>query len=48
MKIITKGFNTLREAEAYQLRLYDKYDYVRLIRSPLFGEDGTYVWQVEK
>jgi hypothetical protein len=45
---ITKQFKTLKQAEQEQNRLYDKYDYVRLIRSPLFEEEGTYVWEVKK
>ena len=43
---ITKHFATLRAAERCQARLYAKYDRVRLVRSPRFGEEGVYVWEV--
>lgn len=46
MKTITKHYKTLRSAENFQNRLYSKYDYVRLISSPLSSEEGKYVWQV--
>jgi len=45
MKTISKHYTTLKQAERHQERLYNQYDYVRLIRSPL-GEDGIYVWEV--
>jgi len=47
MKTIAKTYSTLRQAERFQNKLYDKYDYVRLIRSPMFGEEGNYVWEVK-
>jgi len=46
MKTITKNF-TVGQAENYQNRLYDLYDYVRLIKSPLFETTGTYIWNVK-
>jgi hypothetical protein len=46
LKRITKRFKTLRQAENYQNRLYNKYTSVKLIRSPLFEEEGDYIWQV--
>lgn len=46
MKTITKHFDTLKQAERYQNRLYGRYDKVRLVRSPRFSEAGTYVWEV--
>ncbi len=46
MRTITKHFKTLKRAEAYQNRLYSKYDHVRLVRSPRFGEEGIYTWEV--
>jgi hypothetical protein len=47
MKTITKVYKSLKQAESYQNRLYGKYNYVRLISSPLFSEEGKYVWQVK-
>ena len=44
---ITKQFSSMKKAQTYQNMLYDKYDYVRLTRSPLFEESGTYVWEVK-
>lgn len=46
MRTITKHFDTLAKAEAYQNRLYNKYETVRLTRSPMFSEAGTYQWEV--
>jgi hypothetical protein len=46
MKTITKHYKTLKQAERYQNLLYNKYDIVRLVRSPFFGEEGNYTWQV--
>lgn len=47
MKNISKYFKSLKQAERFHNKLYDQYDYVRAIRSPLFSEEGTYVWQVD-
>jgi hypothetical protein len=47
MKTISKHFTSMKKAEEYQNQLYDKYDYVRLSRSPIFRETGTYVWEIE-
>lgn len=47
MKTITKTFDTLKQAEACQNRLYNKYNYVRLVRSPRFTEEGVYAWEVK-
>ncbi len=47
MKTITKHFKTLKAAETYQNRLYNKYESVELVRWPRFGEgDGYYSWRV--
>jgi hypothetical protein len=46
MKTITKQFSTLEQAAAYQWRLYGRYDYVRLVKSPFIGEEGLYAWHV--
>ena len=47
MRIIRKYFKTLEEAEQFQNSLYDDYDFVRLVKSPRFSEDGYYTWEVE-
>jgi len=46
MKQISKTYKTLAAAERYQNRLYGQYSIVRLIQSPLFSEDGLYIWNV--
>jgi hypothetical protein len=46
LKTISKKYNTLRQAERYQNLLYNKFDNVKLIKSPMFTEYGTYVWAV--
>lgn len=43
---IAKTFDTLRQAERFQSRLYDKYESVRLVLFPRFSEAGKYVWEV--
>ena len=43
---ITKNFSSMKKAQTYQNMLYEKYNYVRLTRSPLFEESGLYVWEV--
>ena len=48
MKRITKRYETMKQAERYQNRLYGKFGYVRLVRSPLSGESGDYVWEVKE
>ena len=47
MKTIAKHFQTIRQAERYQDRLYNRFDVVRLVRFPLFDEAGSYVWEVQ-
>jgi hypothetical protein len=47
MKRISKTYATLKQAERYQTRLYNRFDSVRLIRSPMFSESGLYVWEVK-
>ncbi len=46
MKTVTKTLKTLRQAEKQQDKLYGKYEYVRLVKSPRFQESGVYAWQV--
>ncbi len=45
MKTITKYFTDANKANAYYLRLCDKYESVKLVRSPRFTEDGYYSWE---
>ena len=47
MRVIAKNFENLKQAERHQNKLYGEYEMVRLIRSPHFGESGTYVWEVK-
>ena len=47
MKRIRKYCNSLRMAEEYQDELYDLYDSVTLVHSPLTSEAGEYVWEVK-
>ena len=54
MKKIIKNYKTLKQAETYQNRLYNKYKTVRLVAVPpptgrrwLFSEEGQYVWEVQ-
>lgn len=45
---IKKVCKTLRQAEKNQESLYNKYDSVKLVKSPLmFSEAGEYVWEVK-
>jgi hypothetical protein len=46
MNTIRKYFKSIKLAEKYQNKLYDKYPYVRLIQSPIFTEDGIYEWHI--
>lgn len=46
MKHITKFFQTSRQAENYLQRLYDRFDYVRLIAWPRYGT-GVYTFVVQ-
>lgn len=47
MKTISKQFATRKQAERHQNRLYNQYDSVQLIKAPMFGESGLYVWNVK-
>lgn len=48
MKTVSKHFDTLEQAEKCQDKLYDKYNHVRLVKSPMFEESGTYTWEVKE
>jgi hypothetical protein len=43
---IVKTYETLKQAERYQNRLYSKYSTVRLVGWPRFTEAGRYIWEV--
>jgi len=43
---IARLFGNLKQAEKFQDKLYDKYNGVSLVRSPLFAEEGIYEWEV--
>lgn len=43
---IVKHFKTLRKAESFHTRLYDKFEHVVCVRAPAFEEDGLYAWEV--
>lgn len=47
MKTIAKHFASLKEAEKYQSRLINEWDYVQLVQFPLFSENGLYMWNVK-
>jgi hypothetical protein len=47
MKTIARHFATLAQAERFQNALYGQWNYVRLVRSPLFSESGVYSWEVK-
>ena len=45
---IKKVCKTLRQAEKTQESLYNKYDSVKLVKSPtMFSEAGEYIWEVK-
>lgn len=45
-KTIVKNYKTLKQAERYQNLLYNKHEMVRLIKWPMFSEEGQYIWEV--
>lgn len=46
MNYISKHFNTVRQAENYLQRLYDRFNYARLISWPRY-EVGIYTFEVQ-
>jgi len=46
METITKYFKSIKQAEKYQNKLYNKFPYVRLITFPSYSEEGQYTWHV--
>jgi hypothetical protein len=45
---VTREFASLKQAERFQNRLYNRYDSVKLIRAPIFGEAGVYSWECRR
>ena len=43
---ISKEFKTLKQAQAYQKRLINKYSHVVLLRFPVCSESGIYQFEV--
>ncbi len=43
---IAKQCATLRQAEKFRDQLYAKWERVELVRAPIFGEQGPYVFEV--
>lgn len=37
-----------KEAEQKQQQLYTQYNNVKLVQFPMFGESGTYIWEVSE
>lgn len=47
VKTIRKNFASLKDAENFLSKLYDKYDFVRVSDYPRFGESGNYIFKVK-
>lgn len=47
MKQIKKCFETQKKAESYIERLYNRYNWVRLVKFPRFSESGYYYINVD-
>lgn len=47
MKQIARMFKGLGQAEAFAARLMNRYNSVKLIRSPIFTENGLCIWEVK-
>jgi hypothetical protein len=45
--VVAKRFKKLEQAEKFLNQLYESYDNVKLVRAPVFGEEGVYVYSVE-
>ena len=46
MKTISKKFKTIKQAVNFRSKLYEKYDFVKIIETPLFDEEGIYTFSV--
>lgn len=44
---IHKYFTTIKQAESYLMKLYNKYNSVKLVGFPIFGEVGNYSFEVK-
>jgi hypothetical protein len=42
----SKFCRSLKAAERFQNYLYGRFNIVRLVRAPLFAEEGIYMWEV--
>ena len=47
-RVVAKTFKDANKANDFYLDLCDKYDSVKLVRSPRFSEDGEYAWEVSE
>lgn len=47
MRLIYKECKTMKGAERYLNKLYNEYDYVRLVDFPKNSESGIYVFKVK-
>lgn len=43
---VRKYYKSLKQAERKQQDLYSKFPYVILVSSPLWTEEGLYIWDV--
>lgn len=46
MQRITRTFDTMKQAEKFQEKLWNKYARIELVSFPMFSEAGKYVWFV--
>jgi hypothetical protein len=46
-RLIYKEYKSMKSAERYMNRLYNEYDYVRLVDFPKGSEKGVYVFEVK-
>lgn len=46
-RLIYKEYKTIKGAERYMNRLYNEYNYVRLVDFPKDSEKGIYVFEVK-
>lgn len=47
MKQIKRYFDSIKQAERFLNKLYDKYNFVQLVSFPMYGENGTYIFSVK-
>lgn len=46
MQRITRTFDTKKQAENFEVKLWNKYARIELVSFPMFSEAGKYVWFV--